>query len=91
MKFIKCEAISYQNFENKVSKHTDCNSIIINSAHIIDIYKYGNYEKLSHDTAENFSQKFDVPVSELCILKITLIDKRSWYIVVPEKNFKEFK
>ena len=91
MKFIKCEAISYQNFENKVSKHTDCNSIIINSAHIIDIYKYGNYKELSPDAAKNFSQKFDVPVSELCILKITLIDKRSWYIVAPEKKFTDFK
>ena len=90
MKFIKLQSV-YRKEINDIYQFVDNGSIIVNSSHIIDIYQPDTDIELNSDAAKKYSKMFDVPVSELCILKINLIDNRSWYVVIPEKKFTEFK
>lgn len=90
MKFIKLQAVSLRNI-NDTYHYVDNGSIIVNSSHIIDIYQPVTTYQINSDDAKKYSEMFDVPISELCILTITLVQDNNWYVVVPKKKFTEFK
>ena len=90
MKFIKLQSVTSKDI-NDVRQFVENGSIIINSSHIIDIYQPNTDLELNSDSAKKYSKMFDVPSSQLCILKINLIDNGYWYVVVPKKKFTEFK
>lgn len=90
MAFIKLNRVRYEQRDTDGYKFFPNGTAILNSSHIIDIYIIEN-AKLSTEAEKKYSEMFDIASSELCVLRIDLIDNNYCYVIIPRKKYEEYK
>ena len=92
MSFIKFETVysTKSTTEENQWEYRIGNTIILNPDYIVEIKKFSTNPKLSPETAKEFSKIYDVPTSELYLFEITLSNKNTEFVIMPEKIFKNF-
>ena len=83
MKFIKFEKVFWK--EDTIFEEGE--PMIVNSSCIESITKVSKPYKLTPEAERTYSERFDVPASELCFIDFRLVSKCSYFAVIPEKSF----
>ena len=97
MSFVKLESVMKTSVKdgNDNWMYKPDTSIILNTSQILSIELIQKEAALINDECkEKYERYFDMKSSELCILRIFIIDRPNtsyYYIIAPYKKFEEFK